>query len=390
MSIDIIAFQKDRNNGRYDEVFCVEHARAALLFHQTLREYQETPLVSLHNLAHYLGIAHFYVKDESKRFGLNAFKGLGGSYALAKIIEQRLGIDLFDVHKVDQGRFLFVTATDGNHGRGIAWAAKKLGQKAIVYLPKGTAQERFDRILQLGAEAHITSLNYDDTVRFAQQQAIQQGGILVQDTAWQGYEEIPSWIMQGYLTMALELVQRLGDIRPTHIFLQAGVGAMAGALTSFFSHYYTDAMPTIVYVEPNQANCLYRTAKARDGKLHKVDGDLSSIMAGLCCGEVCPIGWDQIRQHDSFFVSCSDDVAADGMRILGHPLKEDERVVSGESGAVTTGVVCRLMRDNSLQSMRERLGLDENSVVVCFSTEGDTDGDNYRRIVWEGKYSRYE
>lgn len=382
--INIVPIQKDVRSSDFDALFTVAKAKAVKEFHESLPGYEATPLRELSALAKHVGLKNLFVKDESYRFELNTFKGLGGSYALAEVIATKLNITPAEVKNVEPNSFTFVTATDGNHGRGIAWAAKNLKQQAVVYMPKGSAVERLENIRKLGATAEITELNYDDTVRFAKSQGDANGWILVQDTAWPGYEEIPGWIMQGYMTMALEAVQSLGDIVPTHIFLQAGVGAMAGALTGFFNHYYGDKKPTIIYVEPNKADCVFQTVKANDGTLHAVTGDLDSIMAGLCCGEVCTVGWEQIRQFGDYSVSCDDKVAADGMRVLGNPLYGDEQIISGESGAVTTGLVYRLMVDADKAPMRSELGLNEESVVLCISTEGDTDTVNYRRIVWDG------
>ncbi len=388
MGVQMVEFHSDKKENRYEEIFRVEEAKKALYFHESLPGYASTPLRSLSGLAEHLGLKGLYVKDESFRFGLNAFKGLGGSYALARVIGERLGIAPEEASHVPEGSFTFVTATDGNHGRGVAWAAQNLGQKAVVYMPKGSAAERLQNIRRLGAEAEITEYNYDDTVRFAAKQAAEQGWILVQDTAWEGYETIPTWIMQGYMTMVLEAVRALGDVTPSHVFLQAGVGAMAGAVTGFLRSFYKERMPKLIYVEPEQADCLYRTAEANDGRLHKVEGDLDSIMAGLCCGEVCTVGWEVIRHNGDAFFSCPDQIAADGMRVLGNPLPGDDKVISGESGAVTTGLLYHLMRDTELAGEREKLGLDETSVVLCISTEGDTDQKNYRRIVWDGAYAK--
>ena len=386
MNARITAFASDKKKGACDDLFSVKEGEKALAFHSSLKGYEATPLRKLENLARTLGISGLYVKDESCRFGLNAFKGLGGSYALAKVIAEKTGMGIEDVSKVPAGMFTFVTATDGNHGRGVAWAARNLSQKAVVYMPKGSARERLENIRRLGAQAEITELNYDDTVRFAKEQAEKNGWTLVQDTAWEGYETIPSWIMQGYMTMALEAAKQLGDVKPTHIFLQAGVGAMAGAVTGFFSNYYGEKGPKIVIAEPDKADCLFRTASADDGTLHKVEGDLDSIMAGLCCGEVCTVGWEVLKHHADYFFSCSDYVAADGMRVLGDPLEGDETIISGESGAVTSGLVYNLMKDPELEDLRKTIGLEEDSIVLCISTEGDTDQENYRHIVWDGWY----
>ena len=401
--------------------FTVKHAQTARSFHSTFPGYAPTPLAELDTLAETLGIAGMYVKDESYRFGLNAFKGLGGSYSLGRYIAKKLGkemseptvaaapgkemsepvssdsaggktqaISFSDITSEETrrklGEITFVTATDGNHGRGVAWTAHMLGQKAVVYMPKGSVQERLENIRRLGAEAEITDMNYDDTVAFAARQAEEKGWILIQDTAWEGYEEIPTWIMQGYMTLGLEAVEQLGGRKPTHIFLQAGVGAMSGALAAFFTDYYGADKPVITIVEPNKADCIYQTALADDGRVHAVTGDLATIMAGLACGVPCTIGWNELNRCAENFASVPDWVAAKGMRILGNPAGTDRRVISGESGAVTTGFVCEVMQNESLAELRQTIGLDRNSVVLCISTEGDTDRENYRRIVWDGKY----
>ena len=273
--------------------FGLEQAQRVRHFHQSFPEYSVTPLVKLEVLAEELGVQSIYVKDESYRFGLNAFKVLGGSYAIAREIgrllglkEEELTLDRLLASDVKErlGTLNFVTATDGNHGRGVAWTAQRLGHRAVVFMPKGTAAERLENIRRLDAEASITNVNYDDTVRLARAYAAEHKGIVVQDTSWEGYDEVPLHIMQGYTTMGSEIVEQLeayGNIKPTHVFLQAGVGAMAGAMAGFIADYYKERRPLITIVEPNQADCIYRTALANDGQLHTVGGALDSIMAVL-------------------------------------------------------------------------------------------------------------
>ena len=385
---------------------CEEHkfgkkvAEKARKFHQSFPEYKPTPLAALDDLAALLGVKSIHVKDESYRFGLNAFKGLGGSFCIGNYVAQKLGMDIEDLTyefltsqevKAKLGTITFITATDGNHGRGIAWTANRLGQGCVVLMPKGSARERLENIRALGAESWITEVNYDDTVRLAKELADKNGWILVQDTAWEGYEEIPTWIMQGYTTMGSEIVEQLEEHeRPTHIFLQAGVGAMAGAMTGFFADFYDkkDAKnPKIVIVEPDKADCIYRTAAANDGVLHMVDGDLDSIMAGLCCGEPCTIGWNVLKSRADAFISMADEYAARGMRILGNPAGSDPRVISGESGAATLGFVVSVLMDEQLSELKQLLEIDENSKILCISTEGATDQAGYRRIVWDGAFT---
>lgn len=367
-------------------------------FHKSFPVYKETPLISMDGLAKELGLSGIYIKDESYRFGLNAFKVLGCSYAIGNHIARKLQMDIgelsYEKMVSDEvrgrlGEITFVTATDGNHGRGVAWTAHQLKQKSVVYMPKGSAQERLANIRAEGAEAFILDMNYDEAVRFANKMAEEKGWIMVQDTAWEGYTDIPAWIMQGYATMGYEAHRQLPE-KPTHIFLQAGVGSLAGAVTGFFAGIYGEERPIITVVEPDKANCVFRTAQADDGELHSVTGDMDTIMAGLACGEPCTIAWEVLRDYADNFISCPDYIAAKGMRMLGNPPKGDTRVISGESGAVTLGCVAELMRNPAYASMREALKLDGNSRVLCFSTEGDTDQKNYRAIVWDGKQPSFE
>ena len=203
---------------------------------------------------------------------------------------------------------------------------------------------------------------------------------MIQDTAWEGYEDIPTHIMQGYTTLAWEIAWELPE-PPTHLFLQAGVGSVAGAVAGYFAALWGDRRPVTVIAEPDRADCLYRTAKAGDGRLHFVTGDMDSMMAGLCCGEPCTVSWDILKGVADGFVSCGDHYAVRGMQLLGKPLGNDPAVVSGESGAVTAGVLEGLMTEDRLAGFREKLGLDKSSRVLLISTEGDTDRENYRRIL---------
>lgn len=369
-------------------------------FHKSLPNYKPTPLVDLKNLATHYGVKKIWLKDESKRFGLNAFKVLGGSYAIGKYLSQKLGKDInelpYNVLVSDEikkmlGDVTFVTATDGNHGRGVAWMANRLNQKSVVYMPKGSAKMRFDAIAKEGADVTITDLNYDDAVRLANKGAENYGWIMVQDTAWDGYEEIPLWIMQGYSTIINEVIEQLkelGDEKPTHVFLQAGVGSFAGAVQGYLAHLYGDDRPITVICEPHGANCIYKSMVANDGNPHNVGGDLTTIMAGLACGEPNTISWKILRDNADFSVSCDDQIAARGMRVLSSPLGNDERVISGESGAVGIGLFTILSeRKEEFSELMKELKIDENSKILCISTEGDTDVEGYRNVVWNGAYS---
>ena len=377
--------------------FGAEAAAHAMAFHRSLPAYEPTPLADLKCLSANLGLGRIMVKDESKRFGLNAFKGLGASYAVAAYLAQILGLPEGPLTYENMERpeyreqlrgITLVTATDGNHGRGVAWAAKLFGLFAHVFMPKGGSAERLANIRGLGAEASFTTYNYDDTVRHAANLAKEKGWVLVQDTAFEGYTEIPLRIMQGYTTLAQEAAEQWGE-PPTHIFLQAGVGSLPGAIAGYFAAHYGERRPVITIVEPNRADCIYRTAAANDGAPRIVTGEIDSIMAGLSCGELNPIAWDILKDYADHFVSVPEWVAAKGMRILGNPMDDDPRVISGESGAVTTGLVAELMQNRSLDYLRDRIGLGKDARILCISTEGDTDRANYRRVVWDGLYPSY-
>ena len=372
-------------------VMSLENVDKARAFHKSFPQYSVTPLANLNNMAEFLGLKSLFVKDESYRFGLNAFKVLGGSFAMSRYIAEQLGKDVSQVDynyltsdklKNEFGRATFFTATDGNHGRGVAWAANRLGQKAVVLMPKGTVKSRFDNIAKEGADVTIEDVNYDECVRKANQMAEQtEHGVMVQDTAWDGYEKIPAWIMQGYGTMASEAAEQITD-RPTHIFIQAGVGSLAGAVQGYFANLYKDNPPKVIIMEAQAADCLYQSAKAGDGKIRFVDGDLNTIMAGLACGEPNTISFDILKNHSAFFVSCPDWVSEKGMRMLAAPIKGDVQVTSGESGAVGMGLIYTLMKNPEYKELKNAIGLDENSSVLMFSTEGDTDPENYKKIVW--------
>jgi diaminopropionate ammonia-lyase len=382
-------------------------------FHESIDGYAPTPLRSLDNLAKKLGVSKIYVKDESYRFGLNAFKALGGSYAIGACIARKLGVDISELPykrmisdevKAKLGDVTFISATDGNHGRGVAWTANKLKQKCVIHMPKGSASERLENIRALGAAADITDLNYDDAVRLSSQEADKNGWVLVQDTSWPGYEEIPTSIIQGYMTMLAEADKQLGGAVPTHVFVQAGVGALATAVVSYFVNRFgiydsTDkGGPKLIIVEPNGAACIFETLTKTDGKIHAVTGDLKTIMAGLACGEPVTVGVDVLANSVDFVASVPDYAAAQGMRVLGSPEKDtagavlnaDPRIISGESGAATFGFAYEILSNPALVSIKTQLGIDENSKLFFISSEGDTDRANYDDITQNGAWSRAE
>src|SRR5699024_4419937 len=234
----------------------------------------------------------------------------------------------------------------------------------------------------------ITDLNYDDTVHMCSRLAEENNWVMVQDTAWEGYEEIPLWIMQGYASMAFEITEELEREQkdpPTHIILQAGVGSFAAAITAYFMRYYRETPPKFIVVEPRFADCYYQSFAQGTGEIVPVTGRMNSIMAGLCCGIPNNRAFRILRQYAWASFSCDDTLAAFGMRVLGNPLGADTRIVSGESRAIPLGLLYYI-RKFADEDVSEALRLDENSRVLMINTEGATDEESYRDIVWRGKY----
>ena len=367
-------------------------------FHKSFPQYSKTPLVSLDALASELKVGGIYVKDESYRFGLNSFKALGCTFALAGYIAQVLDIPVWELDyeslpkaAAKLGEFTFFAATDGNHGRAVAWAARELGQKAVIFMNKGCPQVRLEHIKKEGAEASISDLNYDDTIRYVTELAAKTpNSVIVQDTAWEGYEDIPGWIMQGYAVMVLEACEQLIELKtePTHMLIQAGVGAFAGAAQGYVSNLYKEKDPISFVVEPKVADCYFRSAQKSDGTSVNVGGEMKTIMAGLACGEPSHISWDILKNKSNFFTTIEDCHAANAMRVLGAPFKNDPRIISGESGASAMGFLLELLKNDDLAELREQANINKDSKFLLFSTEGDTDPGNYRDIVWNGKYSK--
>lgn len=357
-------------------------AQRVMAFHRQVPGYAPTPLKTLPELAEECGVKALLVKDESPRFGLNAFKGLGGIYAVARAAGKLLGLEpeqitFPELQKSEYQEALhqltFATATDGNHGKGVAWAAGLLGCPAKVFMPKGSSPRRAQAIRNAGqAEVTITQWNYDDTVNYVNQCAEKNGWVLVQDTSWDGYEQVPKWIMQGYTTMAQEAAEQLMEM-PTHIFLQAGVGAMAGAVTGYFRARYGENCPKIVLVEPYGAACIYESMEAGDGNPHTAKGNGETIMAGLNCGSPCTVAWDILRDYGSFALECGDDAAKLGMRTLRR-----YGIVSGESGASGIGAFLELAKS---PGQKAKLGIGPEARILFFSTEGNTDPESYEAIT---------
>lgn len=395
--MDIKIYSKNKKSQEKYNIDFLNHevAKNIYSYHKSYPMYKETPLVDLKEQAEFLGVSKILVKDESHRFGLNAFKVLGGSYAIGKVVAEKLNIELSELPferlisdeiREKLGEVTFITATDGNHGRGVAWTANQLKQKSIVYMPHGTVEERVKNIEREGAKVVVHDGNYDDAVRCANELAEKNGYVMVQDTAWDGYEDIPRWIMQGYMTLAWEMYTKMekDNIVPTHVFLQAGVGSFAAAVTGFLANMYKDNKPSITIVEPSTVACIYESAKANERVL--IGGNHETIMAGLACGEPNTFGLKVLLDYADHFISATDEFAAHGMRVFGNPKGDDKKIISGESGAASFGAISKVLSSDKYKDIKEELKIDENSVLLFVSTEGDTDKENYEEIVWDGKY----
>jgi len=358
-------------------------------FHRTMPTYRATPLVALDQLARTLGVSDLRVKDESKRFGLKAFKGLGASYAICATLAEHFNmsppLNFTDFNQPDLRRALsqvtLMSASDGNHGRAVAWMASQIGCRSRILLPHGTATCRLDAIRAIGGEAVVVDGNYDDAVRLAARDADDQGGILIQDTAWEGYEAIPRRIMQGYLTLFDEAFEQMGSTGPTHLFVPCGVGALAAALQAYLVQKFTDHRPILVVIEAAAADCYFRSMTAGGHTIVPVKGHLTTRMAGLACGEPTRPGWEILRRYADGFASCQDAIAEAGMQRLAFPLPPDPPIESGDCGAVSMGCLGHMMQPEAGQPWQARLGLQPESRILLISTEGATDRASYEQAI---------
>ena len=338
-----------------------------LKFHKSLGNV-ETPLIELNELSKKLGVGSILIKDESYRFGLNAFKGLGASYAMKKQIERFPNIETF------------CTATDGNHGHAVAWMAQKLKKKAIIYMPKGTVVDRVNAIKSKSAEVIVIDEGYDTAVEIANKRVIQGNSdgnnswSLIQDTAWKGYEEIPLDIMKGYWTQMHEASNQIKDKKIDVIFLQTGVGSWAASIITYILNNW-DYFPLFFSVEPFSANCLAESIRAK--KRVRVNNKERTSMAGLDCGTVSTLAWEILKNSITCSISLKDSYTEDAMRALSNPLKDDPKIIAGESGASGLGALIALKRLKKYYNN----SLNENSNILIINTEGDTDKINYKRII---------
>jgi diaminopropionate ammonia-lyase len=248
-------------------------------------------------------------------------------------------------------------------------------------MPKNTTPSRYQNVKLLGAKVKIIDGDYDEASQFARSVATKNKWLLVQDSSWEGYEKISLLIMQGYLTLMHEVFDQLKNEKPTHVFIQCGVGSLPAAVLAYLINRFGDNRPTLCVVEPETAACVYESFEAGDGKLHSLKNEINTIMAGLACGTPSNIAWEIMKDHANYFITCDDEVTIDGMKILGRQQFGDQKIISGESGAVTLGLVFNLLSNSANNKFAEQLHLDNNSKIFLISTEGDTDPDVYQKII---------
>ena len=350
--------------------------------------YAATPLLLLPGLANRLGVGQVLYKDERQRFGLGSFKALGGAYAVANVLRHKVmaarGLAHVNSRELLSGAFKDIIAqatvtcaTDGNHGRSVAWGAQLFGCPCVIYVHEHVSQGRRDAIARYGADVREVKGNYDDAVRHAAATAATQGWTVVSDTSYSGYRDIPLDVMHGYGVMAAEIVRQLGaGPVPTHVFAQAGVGALAAAVCARFWLQWGEQRPRFVVVEPTHTDCVYRSLEA--GHPVVVGGALDTVMAGLACGEVSELAWEVLHHGSNVAVAVDDAYALQAMRVFAAPAAADPPVVAGETGGVG---LAALLAAQQHPALRQALALDAESRVLLLGSEGDTDPVIYREVV---------
>ena len=348
--------------------------------------YQPTPLLTLSGLAKRTEVDAIYCKDEATRFGLGSFKSLGGAYAVSVILMKHVSDHLgksVSLADLTDGKYKELTqqvtvccATDGNHGRSVAWGARQFGCGCVIYVHSDVSEGRKSAIEQYGATVIRIDGNYDDSIRIADEESAKHGRIVVSDTSYPGYMEIPADVMRGYTVLADEALEQIGSTPPTHVFLQGGVGGFAAAITRRIRDRCQETQPRIVIVEPDQAACIYESIKL--GEPVTVHGDLATIMAGLACGEVSLIAFKTLLDEIDDVLVIPDETAVSTMRFLAEGSAGDAPLVSGESGV--TGLAGFLLAKAD-QTVADNLVLNKNSRVLVISTEGATDPTVYEQLV---------
>jgi len=324
--------------------------------------YAPTPLLELNKLSKELNLNKIYYKDENKRFNLKSFKALGGAYAVEKITKGNKDI-------------VVSTATAGNHGRSVAWGARRLGLKCKIFISEFVSKERGKAMSDLGADVIIVKGNYEKSLIECIKQSTENNWQIVQDVAWKDYVLVPKYTMAGYSVMMREIVNQIKNEKITHIILQAGVGGMAGAMVAGTARYL-DNVPITIVVEPDSAACVLESIKT--GKIEKIDIKRESLMGGMSCGEVSLVPWEILKYATKYCISLPDDDIPNTMKLLGNASFSDEKIIAGENSA--PGIIS-LIASCEDQKIKDKLGLNINSNVLVFGCEGDTDKTMYQKLI---------
>ncbi len=326
------------------------------------KNYSPTPLIELNKLSKELDLNKIFYKDESKRFDLKSFKALGGAYAVEKITKGNKDI-------------VVATATAGNHGRSVAWGAKRLGLKCKIFISEYVSDARGQAMANLGADVIKVKGNYEKSLVECIEQSTKNSWQIVQDVAWKDYMLVPKYTMAGYSVMMKEIVDQIKDIKITHIILQAGVGGMAGAMVAGIARYLENVPETIV-VEPDSAACVMESIKA--GKIEKIEIKRESLMGGMSCGEVSLVPWEILKNSIKFCISLPDDDIAKTMKLLGNSSFSEEKIIAGENSA--PGVIS-LIASCVDDKIKEKLKLNSESNILVIGCEGDTDKKMYQKLI---------
>ena len=368
------------------DILSVDKAQKAINEIKNWPNYAQTPLHSLKAMAADSKFADIWYKDESHRFGLKSFKALGGAYAvlcqLQKVIKlarnKEASIKDLLEHKYQKAlaNTVISCATDGNHGRSVAWGAQLFGVPCIIYIHKDVSVGREQAMQAFGAQVIRITGNYDASVRQAAADAKEFNRLIVSDTSYEGYLEVPKDVALGYTVMLAEVVEQLAGEIPSHIFIQGGVGGLASAVAGYFWDLWGDKRPRLIVVEPIAANCLQRSAMA--GKVQHVEGDLETLMAGLACGEVSVLAWEILANGADDFMTLSEDAVAPTMRLLASGNAAQCQIEAGESAVAGLAAALIASKDTHY---RNTLGLNQQSKILVFGTEGATDPELYQQLI---------
>jgi diaminopropionate ammonia-lyase len=324
--------------------------------------YNPTPLISLNKLSKELNLNNIYYKDENKRFDLKSFKALGGAYAVEKVTQGNKDI-------------VVATATAGNHGRSVAWGARRLGLKCKIFISEFVSDARGQAMADLGADVIKVKGNYEKSLLECIKQSTENNWQIVQDVAWRDYMQVPTYTMAGYTVMMKEITDQIHNEKMSHIILQAGVGGMAGAMIAGIAKYLNN-IPSTIVVEPDSAACVLESIKT--GKIEKIDIKTESLMDGMSCGEVSLVPWQILKNSVKHCISLPDDDIAKTMKLLGNSSFSDQSIIAGENSA--PGVIS-LIASCEDQNLKQSLRLDQNSNVLVIGCEGDTDKAMYQKLI---------